>query len=255
MKNEKFSARLRNRELLVGTIVCLPSPAITELLSSVGFDWLFIDAEHGPFSPEQALPLLQASKVPALIRVPKADPSMIQKALDIGATGVIVPQVNSAQQAQEAVLSCRYPPQGRRGIGLARAHGYGQTFAEYLEHANADTCVVAQVEHKDAVAEIENIVAVDGIDAILIGPYDLSASYGKPGLVDAPEVLQAIATTTEAAQRKGIALGFFGVTPDAVVPYIRDGFSLIAVATDTLFIGEGAKNCLEDLRQKMKDGN
>lgn len=253
MKNQKFSVRLRNHELLIGTIVCLPSAAIAELLSSVGFDWLFIDAEHGPFSPEQALPLLQASKVPTLIRVPQADSSMLQKALDIGATGVIVPQVNSAQQAEEVVLSCRYPPQGTRGIGLARAHGYGQTFTAYLEHASTDTCIVIQVEHKDAIAEIDSIVEVDGIDAILIGPYDLSASYGKPGQVDAREVSQAIVTTAAAAQRKGIALGFFGVTPDAVLPYIREGFSLIAVATDTLFIGEGAKNCLKDLQQKIKN--
>ena len=132
--DDRFRAKLQAGELLVGTIVTLPTPEIAELLTSLGFDWLFIDTEHAPFDARDAQRLLQAAgrDCPCLVRVPAGDEVWIKKALDIGATGVIVPQVNSPERAAQIVRLCKYPPEGVRGVGIARAHGYGARFQDYV---------------------------------------------------------------------------------------------------------------------------
>jgi 2-dehydro-3-deoxyglucarate aldolase/4-hydroxy-2-oxoheptanedioate aldolase len=244
-----FCSRLRNGELLIGTLVTLSSPEATEVMAHVGFDWLFIDTEHGPFDALGALALLQAAgeKCPCIVRVPVGDEVWIKKALDIGAAGIIVPQVNSAEQAERVVRYCKYPPEGVRGVGLARAHGYGGQFQEYLAEANQNIAVILQAEHKDAVANIQSIVKVPGIDALLIGPYDLSASMGKMGQVTDPEVQGAVSTVRQACLGAGIRLGAFGVSAEAVAPYIGQGFTLIAVGVDVLFLSAAAKETLAKL--------
>lgn len=245
-----FAERLRRGDTLIGTLVSLRSAEVTELLAGCGFDWLFIDAEHGPFSPGDALLLLQsASPCPCLVRIPAADPVWVKKALDIGAAGIIVPQVHDAGQARTLVAAARYSPVGERGVGVGRAHGYGRTFEQYLQAANRTTAVVLQAESRQAVENIESIVAVEGVDCILIGPYDLSASLGHLGDVAHPEVRAAIDTVAAACKKAGVRLGIFGVTADAVRPYQSQGFTLITVGVDTLLLGQAAAQLLADLRQ------
>src|SRR5690606_5677676 len=190
-----FRARLRRREKLLGTLLTLPDPAVAEIVAGAGFDWLFLDAEHGALETRELRAILQAvdHRVPCVVRVAAAAEAPIKKALDLGAAGVIVPQVQSAAQAAEVVRYARYSPDGARGVGLARAHGYGFSFADDVATANERTAVIVQVEHAKAVADIEGIVRVPGVDAVLLGPYDLSASLGKMGRVDDPEVVAAIA--------------------------------------------------------------
>ncbi len=247
--NSGFRARLLAGERLIGTLVSLPSPEIAEMLAEVGFDWLFIDAEHGPIESERIQRLLQAigGRRAALVRVPAGEEVWIKKVLDIGATGVIVPQVNSAEQAARVVGLCKYPPSGTRGVGIARAHRYGLGFSDYLALANDAVSVIVQAEHIEAVHDIEAIVRVAGIDAVLIGPYDLSASMGKPGQITDPEVRAAIGTVRDACLARGVRLGIFGLSAAAVRPYLDEGFTLITVGVDTVFLCQAARAALSDL--------
>src|SRR4029077_10117757 len=146
------------------------------------------------------------------------------------------------------VRYARYPPSGARGVGLARAHGYGMRFQEYLETANEQVAVIVQAEHAQAVQNIESIVKVEGIDAVLLGPYDLSASLGKMGRVDDPTVTGAIDHVTDTCRAVGMSLGYFGVTSSAVKPYSQRGYTLIVAGVDTLFLGSAARNLLAELR-------
>lgn len=245
-----FRARLRNNELLLGTMVTLPTPAVAEIFAALGFDWLFVDGEHGPLGVTELGAILQAASrdVACIVRVPSVDSVAIAKALDLGAAGIIVPQVNTAEQAADVVKYARYAPQGARGVGLARAHGYGQRLKEYLRSANDEIAVVVQAENVRAVENIEAIVQVDGVDAVLLGPYDLSASLGRMGQVDHPDVVAAIARVTDVCRAANMPLGYFGVTAAAVRPYVERGYTLVVAGVDTLYLGQGAKALLAELK-------
>ena len=196
------------------------SPAVAEILADAGFDWLFIDGEHGPLETGDILAILQAvgDRIACIVRVPGAEEVPIKKVLDLGAEGIIVPQVNTVEQAASVVRYARYSPAGSRGVGLSRAHGYGMRFEQYLETANEQIAVIVQAEHVLAVENIESIVKVEGIDAVLVGPYDLAASLGKMGRIDDPAVTDAIEHVSKTCQAAGIPLGCFGLSAAAVRP-------------------------------------
>jgi 2-dehydro-3-deoxyglucarate aldolase/4-hydroxy-2-oxoheptanedioate aldolase len=247
--NLGLRARLLAGELLMGTILTLPTPEVAEILAAAGFEWLFIDNEHAPLEFRDAQMLLQAAGTgcPCLVRVPAGDEVWIKKALDIGAAGVIVPQVHTAEQAERVVRLCKYPPEGSRGVGVARAHGYGSRFNEYVATANEQVAVIVQAESAAAVRNIESIVKVPGIDGVLIGPYDLSSSLGKAGELEDPDVRRAVAAIRESCQRAGKRLGAFGVDAASVRPFIEAGFTLIAVGIDTLFLSGAARAALSEI--------
>ena len=245
-----FKSRLASGERLIGSMVTLPSPAAAEILVELGYQWLFVDGEHGPLETAEVQAILQAvgHRVPCIVRVPAAAEVPIKKMLDLGAAGIIAPQVNTAEQAADVVAWSLYAPDGRRGVGLARAHGYGLNFQEYVESANREITVVVQAEHAEAVENIEQIVQVEGIDAVLLGPYDLAASLGKMGQVDDPEVTGAIDRITAACQAAGIPLGIFGVSAEAIQPYIEKGYNLVVAGTDTIFLASAGRQMLADLQ-------
>ena len=248
--SNRLRSRLASGEKLLGTMVTLPTPSTAEILAEVGFDWLFIDGEHGPLETREILAILQAvgDRIACIVRVPEAAEVPIKKVLDLGAAGIIVPQVNTAEQAANVVRYARYAPDGARGVGLARAHGYGMQFQDYMKSANDQTVVIVQAEHARAVENIESITQVRGIDAVLLGPYDLSASLGKMGQLDDPTVLAAIDRITVACREAELPLGFFGVSADAVRPYLERGFHLIVAGVDTLLLGTAAAKLLAGLR-------
>lgn len=250
MKNNKaFTQRLRNGDLLIGTLISLNSPEIAEILSHIDYDWLFIDAEHGAFNPQQTQSMLQAAgETPCVIRIPAGDDVWIKKALDIGAAGIIVPQVHTAEQAEQIINQCKYSPAGNRGVGIGRAHTYGIDFENTIKNANDETAVILQAESRAAIDNIEDIVKVPGLDAILIGPYDLSASLGRIGEVDHPEVQNAINRIADVCKAANIKLGYFGINASAVKPAMENGFTLITVGVDTLFIIKAATETLEELK-------
>lgn len=233
-----------------GTLLSLPSPEIAEIMSLAGFDWLFIDLEHGAFGITECQRMMQAvgDKAECLVRVPGLTESSIKKVLDAGAGGIIVPRVNTAAEAANAVVWSKYPPEGQRGVGATRAHDYGLNFKQYVAHANADLMVVIQIEHIEAVRNIESLLDVKGIDVIFIGPYDLSASMGLMGQLDHPDVLKAIEEVEQACATRGMHMGFFGMTAESVQPYLKKGYKLITCGTDTGFLVEGAKEALTALR-------
>lgn len=243
---QTFRARLRAGDLLIGPMITLSSPEVTELLGEIGFDWLFIDAEHTPMGPPEIQALLRAAgQTPGVIRLASGEPTLIGKTLDAGAAGIIVAQVNSAEQARQIVEAARYAPAGRRGRGLARAHHYGLQLAEYSASANDTVAVIVQAEHKDAVKNIRSIVRVEGLDAVFIGPYDLASSLGRTGDVDHPEVRDAIATVRAACLEASMPVGILGLTAEAVAPYIDQGFTLIILGIDVLLLGDSARAMLD----------
>ena len=200
--------------------------------------------------PAQLQLIMQGAgrEMPCLIRLPSSGEVAIKKALDSGAAGIIVPQINSAQAAEAVVQMAKYAPDGQRGVGVGRAHGYGQHFQEYVSTANEETTVVVQAEHIEAVRNIDEIAAVPGIDAVLVGPYDLSASLGKLGQVNDPEVRTAIDRVTDACLQRGVKLGIFGMTAGAVKPYIEAGYTLIVAGIDTALLGQAAGKLLAQIR-------
>ncbi len=247
--SHNFRKRLLSNETLIGTLIATPGPENTELLASLGFDWLFIDAEHGAFGPEQVITLLQAAHdCPCLVRIPGPDEAWIKKVLDAGAAGIIVPQINSLDEAHDVIRYSKYPPLGKRGVGLGRAHGYGTDFAEYLESANEQTVIVLQAEMVAVLENIKEISALDAVDAILIGPYDLSASLGHTGEITHPVVQSAIESVKQACSVTNTQLGIFGVSAENVAPYKKNGFTLLTVGVDTIFLQSSATSELNALK-------
>ncbi len=245
-----FRRRLHDGQTLWGTMLTLDCPDVAELLALSGFDWLFVDGEHGAFDTGGIKSVLQAvgGRCASLVRVPSHDEVHIKKALDAGADGIIVPQINTADQAARVVSACRYPPDGSRGTGLARAQGYGSRFREYNESANDEIVVVVQAEHRDAIDNIDQIVAVRGIDCVLVGPYDLSASLGKPGRVDDSEVVDAIRRVATVCQSAGVPRGIFGMNAAAVQKWCAAGFTLVVAGVDTVLLGRAAGELLRELQ-------
>jgi 2-dehydro-3-deoxyglucarate aldolase len=247
--NPDFRRRLLAGEKLYGTMVTLPSPEVVEVLCALGFDWLFVETEHAPLLPDAVQDIVRSARdVPCIVRLSRGDEISIKRALDAGAAGIMVPQVNSAAHARLVVSYAKYAPMGSRGIGLNRASRYGLDFADYLAHANEGTTVVVQAEHVDAVENIEEICAVEGVDAVLVGPYDLSASMNRTGRLDDPEVQAAIAHVRDTCLARGMRLGFFGVTPDLVVPRAEEGYNLLCCSTDISLFAGGARHLLGALK-------
>ncbi len=250
-----FKHELTNRRLLLGTVLSLPSPETAEILANAGFDWLFIDAEHSSLGSSELQAIIGRvdHKVPCVVRVAAAEEWHIKKALDIGATGIIVPQVNSAKTAERIVQFSKYPPEGARGVGIGRAHGYGASFSDYLKTANERVAVIIQIEHIDAVHNIEKIVQVKGIDAVFVGPYDLSASMNRLGEVKHPEVRRAIDHVTSVCQKTGMPLGIFCLEPESAHHYIEQGYSLLAVGIDSVLLANAGRKICNEIKNKFGD--
>jgi 2-keto-3-deoxy-L-rhamnonate aldolase RhmA len=248
---QSFQQRLKQSDLLIGTFMTLPSPEIAEIFAESGIDWLFVDMEHTTLDIEDVQRILQAvgEKCACIVRVPSKNEAWLKKVLDAGADGVIVPHVNTADEVRHIVKTCLYPPDGSRSIGLSRAQKYGLQFEEYVENANQTVAIIPQVEHIDGVQNIAEIINVPGISAIFIGPYDLSGSLGKLGEIKDPQVQNSIADIKDACTQAGLPVGIFCMNSEAASSHIENGFTLITVGMDILFIGESAKETLRRLRK------
>jgi len=234
----------------VGTLLSLPSPEIAEIAAEAGFDWLFLDMEHGLLGPADAQRMIQAvaGRVPCIVRVASHEAFTISKALDTGADGLIFPHVNSAAEARECVRAAQYPPEGGRSVGIARAQGYGACLAEAVAGDNKRLALIAQIEHIRAVRNIEEILETPGIDALFIGPYDLSGSLGIPGRVQDDPVVEAVETARTAALKFGIPAGIFCAGTEAARAALDKGFDFVCVSTDTLLLAGAARRTVAALR-------
>ncbi len=245
-----FSERIRSGPPPVGTIVSTPSLDVAEVLATSGFDWLFLDLEHGAIGPTEAQQILQAvsGRVPVIARVPENAEVWIKKTLDLGCNGVIVPQVNTADQARAAVRAAKYPPMGERSVGVGRAQGFGTAFTSYVSSANAATSVVVQAEHIDAVSNIESILDVDGIDGVLIGPYDLSGSVGQLGDVAHPDVQRAVRAAFNACKAHDVPVGIFALAADTAKSMLELGYDFVAVGIDMAILANAARQMISETR-------
>jgi 2-keto-3-deoxy-L-rhamnonate aldolase RhmA len=241
-----LKSKLLTGEPLLGSIVSLSSPSVAEMLAQLGYDWLWIDMEHAPLSLDQVQAILQAccQKCFSLVRIPVNDEVWIKRVLDLGPSGIIVPQVNSAQEAEKAIKATQYPPKGTRSVGIARANAYGITFNDYIDKGCNETTVLLQIEHVDAVKSIEAILAVQGLGGIIIGPYDLSGSYGKLGKLQDEEIEDAIETVRQACQKAGIPCGIFALQPESAQEYLKRGFNPVAIGIDAYHLWTAAKASL-----------
>ena len=240
-------------ELCVGTNVQLLDPAVTELLGEAGFDFVWIDLEHSAMSVSDALGHVRAARgadMAAFIRVPSRDPVVVKPILELHPAAVIVPRIESVADAQAAVQACRYPPSGIRGFGPARGMRFGaRDMVEYLEKSAQETMVILQIEHIDAVAEIDAILGVPGVDSIVPGTNDISGSMGLLGQPDHPDVVAAIERIFEAAKSKGVPFGHAtGYDPDVTRRWLEFGPSWIGVEGDWDMLYQHAVQLATNLR-------
>lgn len=248
--NTNFRTRLKHGDLLIGTVVTFSNPSVAEILINAGFDWLFVDLEHSPMDVKDAQAIQQAvgERAACILRLPLNDEIWIKKSLDTGAAGIMLPQVNTMEDAHRAVRLSKYPPQGTRSIGAARANAYGSQLQSYAARANLETIVVAQVETIQAVRNLEGILSVEGLDAVLVGPGDLSASMGLIGQVEHADVQAAIAQVLQACQAHSLPIGIFTVNPEAARAYISQGFTLIAFSADGLLLDQAGRSVVNALK-------
>lgn len=253
---KSLKARLRRRELTIGSWITLGHPAVAEIMAKAGFDWLTIDMEHSAITLHHAQELIRVIDlcgVVPLVRVGENDPTLIRRVMDAGAHGVMVPMVNSRGDAERAVSAVKYPPMGTRGVGLARAQGYGLDFEPYRRWSQAESMVIVQIEHIRAVENLEEILSVPGVDGFIVGQYDLSGSLGVPGRFTDKRFLQALKRIRGVAKRSPVPSGYHVVPPrpELVTEKIRDGYSFIAYSDDFLFLGEMCRNGLRAIKKAV----
>ena len=249
-----LKSKLQTNQLTIGSWITLGHPSIAEIMVQSGFDWLTIDMEHSAITLHEAQQLIQVielSECVPLVRVGSNDPILIKRVMDAGSHGVIVPMVNSTEDAEAAVKAVKYPPIGTRGVGLARAQGYGVDFENYKDWADKESIVIVQIEHIDAVNNLEEILSTDGVDGFIIGPYDLSGSLGVPGEFDNPEVIEALETVKEISGKMNMISGFHVVPPepDQLLSKINEGYRFLGYSLDSLFLAE---TCRRDLSMFSK---
>ena len=240
MKN-RIKEELGNGKSTVGMFIGIPSFQWAEFLSQIDLDWILFDLEHGSYHFDSLPPLLSAAaggRATPLVRIPSHDPNQAKLALDSGAQGIMFPQVNSREDAINIVRACKYPPEGIRGIGPRRASLYYSEFEEYVKTANREILVIAQIESREAVDNIDDILSVKGIDVAFIGPSDLSASMGYlyPGRQLPKDVLEAISTVLSATRKHGVIPGIWGGSVDRVNEVIRQGFKFISLCEDSEYM-------------------
>lgn len=245
--------KLAGNRLTIGTWITIGHPSVVEILSTAGFEWMVVDLEHSPIDYTMAQTLIttiQSKGMKALVRVSKNEEVVIKRVLDSGADGIIVPMVRTAADARQAVDYVKYPPIGKRGVGLARAQSYGIGFEEYKEKVDKEIVIIAQIEHIEAVNNLEAIITTSGIDGTIVGPYDLSGSMGKPGRYDEPDVVEALNTVKKICIENNFPLGFHVIQSDVakLQERIAEGYTFLAFSLDFFFLGDTARSEMQKIK-------
>ncbi|MGK0240261.1 MAG: 4-hydroxy-2-oxoheptanedioate aldolase [Candidatus Pelagisphaera sp.] len=244
---------LRKRALagdkLVGTFVNTGSPMSAEIAGNTGLDWCLFDMEHGVGEWESLnhqVGALNGTRTAPLVRVPGLDSVYFKRALDLGAHGVMIPSVNTAEEAREAVSFSRYPPYGVRGVsGMTRCAGFGKKLDERLQSAHENTLIIAQIETKSGLENVESIAAVEGIDMLFVGPMDLSVSLGIARQLEHPDFRAACAKVVEAAKRHGKASGALVIDGNKLGECFDEGFTFVGIGSDGSMIAAGMNAVLQ----------
>ena len=255
MKKNVLKKKLANNEQTFGSWITLAHPLIPEIMAHAGFDWLVVDMEHTSIEHSDLLQLLisiEANGMIPLVRVGENNPNLIKRIMDAGAFGVIIANVCTAKEAKAAINAVKYPPSGTRGVGLYRAQAFGKKFEDYVKWVEEESVVIVQIEHIDAVQQIDEIFSVSGIDAYMIGPYDLSGSLNKPGKFDDPEVKKAIETIIQAGKKYNIPAGFHSVSsnPNEAFDRQEQGFIFLAFSTDAILLADSSILAMKQIKAK-----
>ena len=245
---------MKQKKVSIGSWVTLNHFSIVEIMADAGFDWLCVDMEHSvtDYSEAQLLiATIQSKGIKAYVRVGENNNRIIKRVLDAGADGIIVPMVNSKEEAINAINSVKYPPVGKRGVGLARAQNYGFGFDDYKDNIADNVKLIVQIEHIDAVNNLEDILSLDDIDGTFIGPYDLSGSMGKPGNYNDDDVIKIIKKYEDTAKKYNKLIGYHVIEPDynLVNEKIESGYNFIAFSLDTLFLGTIIRNQIKKIKE------
>lgn len=244
---------LRDKGLAVGSWITLGHPAIAEIMINAGFDWLAIDLEHSVITireAEELIRVIDLSGAVPLVRLTSNSGDLIKRVMDAGAHGVIVPMVNTQEEAERAVAAVKYPPVGTRGIGLARAQKYGAGFDSYMQWQEDGSTVIVQIEHIDAVKNFRDILSVPGIDGFIIGPYDLSSSMGIPGEFSNPKFLSVMDQLKEASAEIEAVGGVHIIEPDPnqLEARVADGYKFIAYSLDIRMLDQACRSGLKGFK-------
>jgi len=253
----RLKAQLASGRVVIGSWLTVPDAAVAEIMADAGFDYVLIDTEHAPWSLESlqvAMLAFRGVETVPIVRVPWNDHVSIKQALDLGAEGIMAPMVRTLAEAKTLLAACRYPPQGSRGFGPRRASAYGRNTDAYVAEANCGVIVIPQLEDVHTVDEIDSILALDGIDALCIGPNDLSGSIGAMRQHDHPVVVNAIDRTLAAARARNVAV-CAGVTlpAEGQRAWIERGARMILVTSDIELLARGATGTLEAARAAFPD--
>lgn len=245
---------LCNKKLSIGSWITLANPGIAEIMARAGFDWLVVDLEHSVISIREAGELIRVIDlcgVSPLVRLSANDPVQIKRIMDAGAHGIIVPMVNSVSEAERAVKAVLYPPRGKRGVGLARAQGYGASFETYKNWLEQNTIVIVQIEHIKAVENLQDILAVREVDGFIIGPYDLSGSIGVHGQFEHPLMLEALERIRTVGLSSGKAPGIHVVEPDVdqLRQRLEEGYRFVAYSLDIRMLDCVCRLGLDSIRK------
>jgi 2-dehydro-3-deoxyglucarate aldolase len=249
MKN-KLRHALLERQVTLGSWIQIGHPACAEIVARAGFDWVCVDLEHGAIDLETTADIFRGlgsfDCIP-VARLPLNDPIWIRRTLDAGARGLIIPMVKTAAEAAAAVREAKYPPRGARGFGYSRANLYGADFEPYIASANEEIAMIMQIEHKDAIANLDAILGVDGVDGVFVGPLDLSGSMGLAGELDHPQMLAALDQYRAACRAHQKSAGLHIVRPNEanVRQALAEGYTLLALGLDTVFLEHGARASLQ----------
>jgi 2-dehydro-3-deoxyglucarate aldolase len=252
----QFRKAIRAHEVLWGSWAQIGHPTSVEILANAGYDWVGIDCEHTDIDLSALTNMMRgmtASAAAPLIRVRDTDVIFIRQVLDLGAAGVIVPMVDSAESVKRAVGAAKYPPEGIRGYCYSRMNRYGKDFDEYAASANDHTVVIAMIETKAGVDNIEDILAVEGLDGVFLGPYDLSGAYGLPGQLDHPIVRKARTRVLKACLKRGRTAGMHIVhpNPEVVRLALAEGFTFLALGADIIALDQVARSALSSARKGL----
>jgi 2-keto-3-deoxy-L-rhamnonate aldolase RhmA len=244
------------KNISIGSWVTLNHPSIVEIMADAGFDWLCVDMEHSVtdyFEAQQLITSIQSKGIKAFVRVGENNSRIIKRVLDAGADGIIVPMVNTKEDAQKAIDSVYYPPIGKRGVGLARAQKYGFGFEEYKDKTADNIKLIVQIEHIDAVNNLEDILSLQEIDGTFIGPYDLSGSMGKPGKYDDNGVMEVLSRYEKIVKKHDKLIGFHVVPPDYKLVHekMAKGYNFIAFSLDTMFLGEMCREQVNLIKKNL----
>ena len=237
MRDTGLKKKLAAQKPTIGGWMTLGHPAIAEIMVNAGFQWVVVDLEHSAIGIREAVDLIRiidlAGAAP-LVRLTSNDPDQAKRVLDGGAHGLIVPMVNSEDEARQAVSSAYYQPRGTRGCGLSRAQMYGAGFPDYCTWLEREAVVIVQIEHIDGVRNLDRILSVEGVDAYIIGPYDLSASLGRPGDFENPEFVAAMDRIRDVGRARRKSGGLHIVEPDPAMlkKRLAEGFNFIAYSVD-----------------------